>query len=474
LQEEKVKPFAFIIIVVLAGVLSHILGLNMQQVTSIVALTIFIAGSFFYWSFRVAFALTGVSLLLFLHVTDLDHIVKYSSIDVVMFIIGMMIIVGFLEERGFFDWLTARVLSPYLDRPAILISLIWFMGFVMASLVDEVTSILFMLAITMRISRYYNVDPLPLSIFLVFTTNIGSSATVVGNPIGVLIAFRAGLSFMDFIRWSFPIALVSVAVITGIGLLYFKETRKRMTEHHVRVGKEQNVFKEMARFRRDLIVPTILFLSVITGLALHHDLEQTFSLPKNSLLLAISLTGAGAALFIEHDKAIDIVEKRVDWWTLLYFLLLFSSVGTLEYTGVTDIIGRSILHVSKGNVFTVMMLVGAVAGSITAVMDNVLAVAIVIPIVMDLAKSLNVFPVWWILLIAGTYWGNATVIGSTANIVMAGYLEKAKKRGEKVSEISMKYWVKLGVPISLITYLIAFALLYAQYLLGLMPNTTIP
>jgi Na+/H+ antiporter NhaD/arsenite permease-like protein len=474
LQEERVKPFIFIAIVIIAGALSHTLGLNAQQTTSIVALTIFITGSFFYWSFRVAFALAGVSLLLFLHVTDLEHIVRYSSIDVVMFIIGMMIVVGFLEERGFFDWLTARVLSPYLDRPAILISLIWFMGFVMASLVDEVTSILFMLAIAMRISRYYDVDPLPLSIFLVFTTNIGSSATVVGNPIGVLIAFRAGLSFIDFIRWSFPIALVSVSVIIGLGLLYFRGTRRRMAEHHARVGREENVFKEMAKFRRDLIVPTILFLSVITGLALHHDLEQTFSLPKNSLLLAISLAGAGAALFIEHDKAIDIVEKRVDWWTLLYFLLLFSSVGTLEYTGVTDIIGRSILHVSKGSVFMVMMLVGAVAGGITAVMDNVLAVAIVIPIVMDLAKSLNVFPVWWILLIAGTYWGNATVIGSTANIVMAGYLEKAKKRGEKVSEISMKYWVKVGVPISLITYLIAFALLYIQYLMGLMPNAIIP
>ena len=469
MNEEKLKPFLFILIIFFTAILTHELGLNATQVTSVVALTIFITGSFFYWSFRVAFALTGVSLLLFLHVTDLDHIIKYSNIDVVMFIIGMMIIVGFLEERGFFDWLTARVLSPYLDRPAILISLIWFTGFIMASLVDEVTSILFMLAIVMRISKYYRIDPLPLSLFLVFTTNIGSSATVVGNPIGVLIAFRAGLTFLDFIRWSFPIALVSVATITGIGLIYFKSVRIRMVEHHKRMTGGKNIFSEMAVFRKDLWVPTILFLTVITGLALHHEIETTFNLPKNSLLLAVSLAGAGTALFIEHDKAIDIVEKRVDWWTLLYFLLLFSSVGTLEFTGVTGLIGKSILHFSKGSVFMVMMLVGVVAGSITAVMDNVLAVAIVIPIVLDLMKQIYVFPVWWILLIAGTYWGNATVIGSTANIVMAGYLEKAKKRGEEVSEISMKYWVKIGVPISLITYLIAFGLLYAQYIMGLMP-----
>ncbi len=470
-NEEKLKPILLIGVLALMAAVSRSLGLNEAQTTSVVALTLFIAGSFFYWSFRVAFALSGVSLLLFLHVTDLEHIIKYSSIDVVMFIIGMMIIVGFLEERGFFDWLTARVLAPYLDRPAILIALIWFMGFLMASLVDEVTSILFMLAIVMRISRYYDINPLPLSLFLVFTTNIGSSATVVGNPIGVLIAFRAGLTFMDFIRWSFPIALVSVATITAMGLVYFRATRERMAKHHEMKKGEKSVFEEMAVFRKDLIVPTILFLVVIAGLALHHELERSFGLPKNSLLLAVSLAGAGAALFIEHDKAIDIVEKRVDWWTLLYFLLLFSSVGTLEYTGVVDLIGKAILRFSGGSVFMLMMLVGAVAGSITAVMDNVLAVAIVIPIVQDLATHLNVFPVWWILLIAGTYWGNATVIGSTANIVMAGYMEKARKRGEKVGEISMKYWVKIGVPISLITYLVAFALLYAQYLLGLMPGS---
>ncbi len=467
-NEERLKPFLFLLIVVMVAAIARAAGFDTTQIVSVTALAIFITGSFFYWSFRVAFALAGVAMLLFFSVTDLEHIIRYSSIDVVLFIIGMMIIVGFLEERGFFDWLTARVLVPYLDRPAILISLIWFMGFVMASLVDEVTSILFMLAIVIRISKYYDIDPMPLALFLVFTTNIGSSATVVGNPIGVLIAFRAGLTFLDFIRWSFPIALVAVTIIIAIGLVYLKKMREHMTSVHEKILKDKKVFEEQAKFRRDLWTPTLLFLTVIIGLALHHELELKLGLAKNSLLLGMALAGAGAALFIEHDKAIDIVEKRVDWWTLLYFLLLFSSVGTLEYTGVTDIIGRAIINISQGNILMIMMLIGIVAGAITAVMDNVLAVAIVIPIISDLASQVNVFPVWWILLIAGTYWGNATVIGSTANIVMAGYLEKAKKRGEHAGEISMRYWIKLGVPISLITYLVAFALLYLQ--LGLMPG----
>jgi len=208
-------------------------------------------------------------------------------------------------------------------------------------------------------------------------------------------------------------------------------------------------------------------LGVIIGLVLHHYIETTFNLPTNSLLLGVALLGAGIALFIEHEKAVDIVERRVDWWTLVYFLLLFASVGTLQYTGISSLIAEKIEALTRGNLVYVMLLISAVVGGITSVMDNVLAVSIAIPIVNSLAGAIQTFPIWWISLISGTYWGNATVIGSTANIVMAGYMEKARKRGEKVGEIRMLKWIKIGVPISALTFAVAFFLLYIQ--IGLMP-----
>ncbi|MEM0061607.1 MAG: SLC13 family permease [Fervidicoccaceae archaeon] len=467
MPSTRTKVIGLVAVILLVFLLALVSGLNLKQVVSLTALAMFIGGSFTFWSFRVAFAFAGVSLLLFTDVIDIPHVIQFSNIDVIIFLISMMIIVGFLEERKFFDWITAKMIYSLINRPSFVFASILLSSFILASLVDEVTSILITLALTIRVCKYYNIDPLPISIFEVFTTNIGSSATVVGNPIGVLIAFRAGLTFFDFIRWSFPIALVSVAVVVLIGEFYFRE-EKELAKKKKHDEEELRGLEELAKYKKELNTPTALFLAVLIGLILHHHLEAYFNLPKNSLLLAVAMLGAGVALFIEHEKAVDLVERRVDWWTLVYFLLLFASVGTIQYTGISNIIVEKVEQVTQGNIIYLMLLISAIVGGITSVMDNVLAVSIAIPIVNSMVGTLNTFPIWWISLISGTYWGNATIIGSTANIVMAGYLEKMKKRGEHIGELSMIKWIKLGIPISAITFFIAFFLLYMQ--MGLMPH----
>ncbi|PNV81732.1 MAG: hypothetical protein C0179_01290 [Fervidicoccus sp.] len=462
----RARIFGLLSSIALIAALAFILGLTPKQIISVTALSIFIGGSFAFWEFRVAFAFTGVALLLFTDVIDIAHFVMFSNIDVIAFLISMMVVIGFLEERKFFEWMTARMIYTFINRPTYVITAILLISFILASLVDEVTSILITLALTMRVCRYYNIDPLPIAIFEVFTTNIGSSATVVGNPIGVLIAFRAGLTFFDFIRWSFPIALISVIVIVMIAELYLRKEKETVTAKKHKEEELRELWKS-SRYDKTLNTPVALFLGVIIGLVLHHHIESALNLPTNSLLLGTAMIGAGVSLFIEHEKAVEIVERRVDWWTLVYFLLLFSSVGTLQYTGISNLIAEKVEQITRGNIVYVMLLIGGIVGSITSAMDNVLAVSIAIPIVNSLVGTINTFPIWWISLIAGTYWGNATVIGSTANIVMAGYMEKARKRGEEVGKISMLQWIKIGVPISALTFAIAFFLLYVQ--MGIMP-----
>ncbi|HEW63836.1 MAG: hypothetical protein C0177_06270 [Fervidicoccus fontis] len=465
--KEYAKVASYIITVAFTAFATYMLHLSLQQIVSVTILAIFIAGSFIYWNFRVAFAFLGITLLFVFNVLDIQHFINYSNIDVLTLIIAMMIVVGFLEEYKFFDWLTARIIVNFLDRPMVVIFLLLLLSFIMSSLVNEVASIIFMLAIAVRVCKYYEMNPIPLSIFLVFTTNLGSSATVIGNPIGVLIAFKAGLSFMDFIRWAFPISLLATFVTIAISRYYLEgELKKAKTVKHPEEVK--NEIKRMAKFHKKLIVPTIVFFGVILGLALHHYIEEYLRLETNTMLLGMSLLGASASLFIAHDRAIDIVEKKVDWWSILYFLLLFASVGTLEYTHVSDIITSAVMSVTKGNILYIMLILSAVAGAITSVMDNVLAIAIVIPIIDSLKGVINVFPIWWAILFAGTYWGNATLIGSTANIVMAGYMDKLKKRGELERSVGMWEWIKIGVPVSAITFFLAFLLLYLQ--LGIMPH----
>lgn len=459
---ETGKAIAYITIVAIVAALAAMSGLTFKQIVSVVVLAIFIGGSLFYWQFRNAFALVGAALLFFLGVIDIEHFVEFSQLDVVMFIVGMMIVIGVLEERGFFDWLIARMLRPVIRRPATLVVILLFLSFLMAALVSEVISILFMMTIAFRILEVMGIEPLPFIIFMVFATNIGSSATVVGNPIGVMIAFSAGFSFMDFIRWSTIEAILSVFIVSGIAVLvlnpYIRQMQRKIDSGEVDVARLFEV-----KWRSELRGPLILFIGVLAGLVVHHQLEALLHLPHNSLLLAIPLVGAGIGLFMERHNAREIIEKRVDWWTLLYFLLLFASVGTLKYTGVTDVIAKAIYNISQGNLVLAMLLVGSVAGLLTAFMDNVLAIATLIPIMYSLAEHMNVFLLWWMLLKAGTYWGNATVIGSTANIVAAGYVEKKLKRG-----FSMWGWIKIGVPISAITFVMAFMWLYVQ--IGIAPT----
>jgi Na+/H+ antiporter NhaD/arsenite permease-like protein len=179
----------------------------------------FIAGSLFYWPFRNAFAIAGVSLFLMFNVLDIEHLIEFAQLDLILFLVGMMTVVGYLEEKGFFDWLVHVLTKPFYDRPTALIGVILMLSSLMAALVDEVTSILFMMTIMLKCLDAYGVREdkvFPFIMFLVFTTNIGSSMLPVGNPIGVMLAFRAGLTFMDFARWTFPLGLMCAALTTLI------------------------------------------------------------------------------------------------------------------------------------------------------------------------------------------------------------------------------------------------------------------
>ena len=198
-------------------------GLTGEQVLSVAVFSSFIVGTLLFWPFRLAFALTGIAVLLGTGLLDTAHLIEFASLDVILFLIGMMIIIGYLENNHFFEAVLDKIL-PYIGHSAkrLMVALMA-ISFVSAALVDEVTSILFMAAITLRLCRHYKLDPIPFIIMVVFATNIGSGASVVGNPIGVLIALRAGLSFPDFLRWATPIAALAWVVTVFLSFIFFKK-----------------------------------------------------------------------------------------------------------------------------------------------------------------------------------------------------------------------------------------------------------
>jgi Na+/H+ antiporter NhaD/arsenite permease-like protein len=460
IEISKIVGF-FATVAIVPLILSKIIGpLNTPQIISLVIFTSFIAGSLFYWQFRNAFAFIGIALLLAFNVLDLEHLILYANLELILFLVAMMIIVAFLEERGVFSWFVTFIIRPFSDSPYLLIGILLMIGALMAALVDEVTSILFMSAIMLKILDGYGItgkNTLPYIMFLVFTTNIGSSALPVGNPIGVMIAFAAGFSFMDFIRWTVPIAIICSLVTVIIGLAYLKRTSSVSMVPSDSVSYLKIKLEETP-MTREVMGGILIFVLVIGGLIMLNPVEQLLSLEKNILLLGFPLMMAGIVLVIDRQHARMHIEK-VDWYTLLFFLFLFAGVGSLSYVGITSKIASLIIGTS-GDVLGIMLLVGGMISLLTPFIDNVLAVAMFIPIVQTLYGIIPLAPVWWSMLIGGTYCGNATLIGSTANVVAAGMVEK-----KGLGSFSMLGWMKIGIPITLLTVGIAYLLLYIQVIM---------
>jgi Na+/H+ antiporter NhaD/arsenite permease-like protein len=289
---------------------------------------------------------------------------------------------------------------------------------------------------------------------LVFATNVGSSATVVGNPIGVFIAFEGGLTFMDFLRWATPVAVVVMLIVVPLSILYFSKDIKKLDEFMK--GGKMELSIEIPR--RDLVIAFIVFFGTISFLVAHHTIEEIFHLAKNTMLLGTAIGAAGVSLLIDQERAREIVERKVDWWTLLFFLLFFASVGTLVYMNVTDRLASGLILLTGGNELFVLGIFGGVSGITTAFMDNVLAVATLSPVVHSLGEvGFFTFPFWWALLFGGTYFGNLTMIGSTANIVAIGMLER-----RKLGHITFSQWIKPGIIVSVPSLIVALFILYIQ------------
>ncbi len=437
--------------------LSAFAGFPPRQVASIAVFLAVVLGAIFFWRLRLPFALAGVTLLLALGLLDVPHLVEFAGLDIILFLIGMMIFVGYLEENRFFEYLVDGLVRAVGPRPLLLVITLMIVGALSAALVDEVTSILFMTATMIHLTSRYGISPVPFVILQVFATNIGSSATVVGNPIGVMIAIRAGLTFQDFLRWASPVTAAVLLLAIPLALLYFSGEIRRWGQI-IRRGRQQAERSPARKPPQRLAVSLLLFAGTIAGLVLHSTLEGWLGLQKNSLLVGIALAAAAISLALKGERARDLVEHRVDWWTLLFFLALFASVGTLHYAGVTERVARSLVSSIQEPRLLFVTLTWTI-GLLSGFLDNVLAVATFVPIVQDIAAAgIDVSAHWWGILFGGTLFGNLTVIGSTANIVAIGMLER-----RNAGSITFARWLLPGALVSIPTLALATLLLYLQF-----------
>jgi len=448
-MNERVKFILFIVITLLTAFLCPMIGLTEIQTIALVIFVAKTASTLLFWRFRLAIGFIGLALLFAFGVLDVEHFVEFAGLDVIIFLVGMMTVIGYLEEEGFFEYILEKIVNLGRGSPIKVFYALMIASFLLAALVDEVTSILFVTALVLQLTTRSKLNPVPLMMATVFATNIGSSATVVGNPIGVMIALKSGLTFVDFLIWSLPMALLSLLLITFICSKYYSNYLQRIKVEKVSEGDKS--------VEKNHTIHWIIFIGTLSGLVFHHQIEVLLGLPESVMLIGVALLAAGMVLLLERRRAREIIERRVDWWTLSFFLVLFASVGTLKYVGVIEVIAKGFLESGfKG--FGLYMFFTWSAGIMSALMDNVLAVAVLIPIIKEFQNfGLNVFPYWWGILYAGTYMGNLTPIGSTANIVAIGIVERKQ-------HVSFKEWFKIGLLVSVPTLMLASVITYLRAL----------
>ncbi len=429
------------------------------------AVTLFLAmifGTLLFWRFRVAIAAAALGILLITGVMDLETTVKFMSIPTILFIMAMMVIVRWLENIGVFRFVVIRAIEKVKGIPWLLLCLLMGFSVLLGGFADEVSAILVTFGLALEISRRTKAPLMPFLLSLVFATNVGSALTLVGNPIGVYIAFSGGLSFEDFIRWATPVSAITAVIITLLLLLLYRRYFFGV-RYQIDVQELEKTLGTIDPVK--LRTGIITFIVTVGLIALHRRIEVWLHLADGTALVAAALAATGFIVFYEQERGRMLIERGIDWWTLLFFMFLFANAACLEYTGVTTKLGYLVFNISekiaRGGVLTgpSTVIILWFSGILSGFVDNLPIVAALAPIIKDLARFglPHASILWWALLFGGCFGGNLTMIGSTANLVALGAYERA-------SGSSMKFgdWFRVGVVVTLVALAIATIALLLQ------------
>ncbi|MEO0075413.1 MAG: SLC13 family permease, partial [candidate division WOR-3 bacterium] len=439
-----------------------------KEIISMMLFFSMVLGTLLFFRFRVAFGAAALCLLLLAGVMDIETTVKFMSIPTILFIISVMVLVKWFEAKGVFKYLVVRALKYFHNSPMLLFAALMFFSAILAGLIDEVSAILITFGIAMEIARHTKISIIPYLLGLVMATNIGSAMTLIGNPIGIYLAFAGKLTFFDFLKNSTIISLFSVIIIILIVLFFFR--KKIKSEGKVDITEIENNIEVPER--KELLIATIVFAIFVIFIVLHSWLEHLLRVEERTVLLATVLGIVGFIVLREEERGRYFIEKGPDWWTVLYFMFLFANAACLEYTGVTAKLAHLLVaaahnlplgflgHLKESTGIMSLMLWSS--GILSGFVDNLPIVAALVPVVKDLTAQgifgSNIF--WWGLLLGGCFGGNLTMIGSTANLVAIGLYEKSFRKKFHFTE-----WIKIGIIVTIVSLIMANFILFVKLLL---------
>jgi Na+/H+ antiporter NhaD/arsenite permease-like protein len=403
---------------------------------------------------RVSAALGGAAALVLVGIVDADTAFysEQTGVDwnVIFLLLGMMIIVSVFKQTGVFEYLAIWAAQRSGGRPFRLMVLLVVITAIASALLDNVTTVLLVAPVTFAVCARLGLPAAPYLIAQVFASNIGGTATLIGDPPNIIIASRANLSFNDFLIHLTPIVAVLVVAFLGLCRIMFRDTFRGTPPQTEAIGDLRA--SDAITDGRLLVRCLIVLAGVIVGFVLHSALHVQPSL--------VALLGAGAMVLVSRTRASEYLEE-VEWSTLVFFTGLFVLVGGLVQVGVIGAIGEA-AAAAVGDRY-LLAATGLVFGSavLGAFVDNIPYTAAMAPIVQDLVAAApdptQAQPLWWAFALGADLGGNTTAVAAGANVVVIGI---AARHGQPIS-----FWqfTKYGLTVTTVTLVLAWAYVWLRY-----------
>jgi Na+/H+ antiporter NhaD/arsenite permease-like protein len=402
------------------------------------------------WMHRTLAALLGAALLLFISYTagtfdklyfilSFEEAMRAIDLNVIFLLMGMMIIVGVTKKTGMFQWLAYKAYAVARGNVFLLAIILMIITAVVSAFLDNVTTMLLMIPVTIEIAVTLKINPIVLLVSETFASNVGGTATLIGDPPNILIGSYANLSFGDFV---INLALICLIVLLVTAIYFVFWHKKDYLKAEIKdVAKTVEYLREEYRItNRKLLTMCLALLGFTVFLfVIHGELHMEPSIA--------ALTGAMLLLAISRVDIVEMLEREVEWPTLVFFMALFIVVAGAEETGLIQVIAEWVRDVSRGNLTMAVIMVLWVSAIASAFIDNIPFTATMLPIIYFLNRTIpgaESGVLWWALALGACLGGNGTMIGASANVVTVGMAEKA---GYEIS--FMEYMKACFVPMLL-------------------------
>ena len=409
---------------------------------------------------RAVVALFAATVMIFCGVLTQAQAFAGIDFNTISLLIGMMIIVNITEKSGLFQFVAIWGAKKVKAHPLGILAVLAMVTAFFSAFLDNVTTVLLIVPVTFQITRKLEINPFPYLILEIFASNIGGTATLIGDPPNILIGSSLGLSFTDFIVNLAPLVLVVMLILTIMFVLIWKNSLNTSDRNRAMVLSinEKDSITDKSLLYKSLAV----LIAVICGF-----ISAEYTHIANGV---IALFGAAILLLLytwgekhdERDEKTENIFNLVDWTTIFFFCGLFILVSGLEVTGILQSLGQWFVQLTEGNIEKTVFLILGSSAVLSSAIDNIPFVATMIPMLQSMEVSMGgreaMMPVWWALSLGACFGGNGTLIGASANVIVAGL---AQREGHPISFAKFLIW---SVPVMVVSILISGIYLYLRYL----------